>query len=103
MGMTNRTLDWMKKFLYNRQQCVAIDGENSVLGPVLLGIPQGSVIALVLFVIYVKRLTCNFLCNIVVKKCLKIVCFFLLIINCNEIDQFFCQYNNFVSWSWVNK
>ena len=103
MGMTKRTLDWIKKLLYNRQQCVAIDGENSVLGPVLLGIPQGSVIALVLFVIYVKRLTCNFLYDIVVEKWLKIVCFFLLIINCNETDQFFFQYNNFVSWSWVNK
>ena len=77
MGMTKRTLDWIKKLLYNRQQCVAIHGESSVVGPVLLGIPQGSVIALVLFVIYVKRLTCNFLCDIVVEKWLKIV-FFLV-------------------------
>ena len=77
MGMTKRTLDWIKKLSYNRQQCVAIDGESSVLGPVLLGIPQGSVIAFVLFVIYVKRLTCNFLCDIVVEKWLKIV-FFLV-------------------------
>ena len=103
MAMRNKTLDWIKNLLYNRQQFVAIDGESSVPGPVLLGVPQGSVIALVLFLIYVKRLTCNFYCDIGVEKWLFVVLFFLLIINCNETDISPFQYNNFVSWSWVNK
>ena len=56
MAIRNKTLDWIKNLLYNRQQCVAIDAERSLSGPVVLGIRQGLVIALVLFVIYVKRL-----------------------------------------------
>jgi len=56
MAIRNKTLDWIKNLVYNSQQCVAIDAERSVSGPVLLGVPQGSVIALVVFLIYVKRL-----------------------------------------------
>lgn len=55
-SIRNNTLDWIKNLLYNRQQSVAVDGESSAPTPVLLGVPQGSVIGPALFLIYVNYL-----------------------------------------------
>ena len=55
-SIRNNTLDWIKNLLNNRQQNVAVDGESSAPTPVLLGVPQGSVIGPTLFLIYVNYL-----------------------------------------------
>ena len=52
----NNILDWIKNFLNNSQQSVAVDGESSAPAPVLSGVPQGSVIGPALLLIYVKDL-----------------------------------------------
>ena len=52
----NNILDWIKNFLNNSQQSVAVDGESSASAPVLSGVPQGSVIGPALLLIYVKDL-----------------------------------------------
>ena len=55
-SIRNNTLGWIKNLLNNRQQSVAVDGESSAPTPVLLGVPQGSVIGPTLFLIYVNYL-----------------------------------------------
>jgi len=46
--------NWFKDYLYNRQQFVSIRGINSDTASVLYGIPQGSVLGPLLFLIYVN-------------------------------------------------
>ena len=41
-GIRGNTLSWIKSFLSNRQQCVAVDVEKSSYLPVLSVVPQGS-------------------------------------------------------------
>ena len=48
--------DWFKSYLSDRKQFVSINGYNSDLIPVIYGVPQGSVLVLLLFLIYINDL-----------------------------------------------
>ena len=54
LGIRDNTLTWFKDYLTNREQCVELDGVRSELEQVQLGVPQGSILGPVLFLIYVN-------------------------------------------------
>ena len=56
-GVAGKELRWFQSYPSNRQQCCKVNGKLSDLMEITCGVPQGSCLGQLLFIIYINDLT----------------------------------------------
>ena len=56
-GIRGHILDWCRSYLQNRKQYIHINDTNSNLGSISCGVPQGSILGLLLFILYINDIS----------------------------------------------
>ncbi len=61
-GIRNEELLWFEDYLFNRTQIVAFDGIESLIQPISRGMPQGSILGPLLFVLLINDIDIHLKC-----------------------------------------
>ena len=63
-GISGQLLSLIQNFLADRKQRTVLNGKTSDWGKVSAGVPQGSILGPLFFLVYINDLTDNLICNV---------------------------------------
>ena len=58
------SVDWFKSYLFDRRQCCEVSGARSEFLPISCGVPQGSILGPLLFLIYINDMSLSISCSL---------------------------------------
>ena len=59
IGFSSKSVKWFENYLSDRTQSVQADGLSSSCKNIHYGVPQGSILGPILFIVYINNLCCN--------------------------------------------
>jgi hypothetical protein len=59
LGIEGKLLEWLKSYITSRKQKVVLNGQSSGIKTINAGVPQGSILAPLLFLVFVNDITRN--------------------------------------------
>jgi hypothetical protein len=86
-GITGNLINWLTSFLSNRSQSVKVGNSYSDFIPVISGVPQGSVLGPLLFLIYINDIVDLFGDDLTVKLFADDVKMYLNISDVDNVNQ----------------
>ena len=63
-GVSGQLLSLIQSFLSDRKQRTVLNGKSSIWGDISAGVPQGSILGPLFFLVYINDLTENLKCNV---------------------------------------
>ena len=100
MGISGTLWRWFAFYLSNRRQCVSVNDSLSRQLPVISGVPQGSILGPLLFLVFINDfpsvITTQSLIFADDTKC------FRQILTISDIDQLQCDLDSLLDWSLIN-
>ena len=97
LGIEGQALNIIKSFLEDRMQRVVIDGQSSNWEPVTAGVPQGSILGPLLFLVYINDIT------EIVSSDIQLFAddtFIRKIVDGNSTDELNSDLKNISDWAW---
>ena len=98
LGITDNILSWLKEFLTVRRQRVVVNGQFSSWLPVTSGVPQGSVLGPLLFILFINDISLV-VSNSTVKLFADDVTIYKEIICPADVDLLQCDLSKVVAWA----
>ncbi len=98
-GIRGKTAAWIKTWLTNRTQQVVVDGEASEPTPVASGVPQGTVLGPLMFLLYINDIGENIDNSKKIKLFADDCLLFRPIHSPSDQQQLQEDFNSLVNWS----
>ena len=98
-GVRDDLLTWLKAFLYGRQQCVVTNNIRSHVCQILSGVPQGSVVGPLLFLLYVNDVVDIFDINVTCKLYADDLKLYTVIGNSNPASPLNVAHEKLTDWA----
>ena len=99
MGVRGKVPSWFRSYLTGRHHRTVIDGFESSLLPISSGVPQGSILGPLLFIIYINTAPKAMHSSTTVQLYADDMKCFRIIDNTNDVQQLQSDLSNLNDWS----
>ena len=97
-GIHPKIISWIESFLTDREQAVVVDGQLSIFAPIISGVPQGTVLGPILFLIFINDIEHSISSSIV--RCFADDTRISISIKCeNDVKLLQNDLHNVIRWS----